>query len=197
MSLSKLIQRIEQEPPTNFFLHGPQAEQWFKEIHRTNGGDADLIQDWRGVDCAYLQEQIAMGRIFVAITPELHNNKPCFSLLIEAAQSIGAKKNPCQVIIWHDDNVPGIAVDVLKNHSIGVDILKARCHHVIACHEAKIWALNKKKEALQVDYFTLPEFVKDSLNIGIVAVCDGMLYATTFDELLGNQFKREEVTIVG
>lgn len=59
----------------------------------------------------------------------------------------------------------------------------------------KVWCLDFKKQAMQVDSAGLLDYVKEALIKGEIAMCYEMLFATTFENLLGN-IPRHEVTIV-
>ena len=60
---------------------------------------------------------------------------------------------------------------------------------------SKIWSLDRKKVVRKVSREEVPEFVLETLDYGMVAVADGMLYANSFEDLLGDEIPASEVTI--
>ncbi len=54
-----------------------------------------------------------------------------------------------------------------------------------------IWTIDRQKVVQRVA--KAPNFVQDTLSAGMIAVADGILYANSFKDLLGNEFTVDEV----
>lgn len=59
-----------------------------------------------------------------------------------------------------------------------------------------IFVMNRNKEISQLTPQEVPDHVKDTIENGMLAVSDGLLYAPNLTSLLGDEFTLDEVKFV-